>query len=69
MVSAADAVCSLFRCAMELISWLEAEVSSSEAACSEAPCASAWLDAETWRKRRIPAVRLHLSDHCGAAPT
>jgi hypothetical protein len=38
---------SLFLEAIELISSTEAEVSSSEAACSEAPCASAWLEEET----------------------
>ena len=32
---------------MELISSLDAEVSSSEAACSEDPCASDWLEEET----------------------
>jgi hypothetical protein len=32
---------------MELISSLEADVSSSEAACSEDSCASAWLEEET----------------------
>ena len=35
---------SVFLRAMELISSLEAEVSSSEAACSEEPCASTWAD-------------------------
>ena len=32
---------------MELISSLDAEVSSSDAACSEDPCASDWLEEET----------------------
>ncbi len=37
---------SAFLRAMELISSLEAEVSSSDAACSEDPCASAWPEEE-----------------------
>ena len=37
----------MFLRAMELISSLDAEVSSSDAACSEAPCASDWLEEET----------------------
>src|SRR4051812_44838874 len=32
---------------MELISSVDAEVSSSEAACSEDPCANDWLEEET----------------------
>lgn len=32
---------------MELISSVEAEVSSSDAACSDDPCASDWLEEET----------------------
>jgi hypothetical protein len=32
---------------MELISSLDAEVSSSDAACSEEPCARDWLEEET----------------------
>ena len=44
--SAARSAFSAFLPVMELISSLDAEVSSSDAACSEAPCASAWEDAE-----------------------
>lgn len=45
--SAAEREFSVFLRAMELISSLDAEVSSREAACSEAPCASDWLDDDT----------------------
>ena len=45
---AADWEFSAFLRDMELISSLEAKVSSSEAACSLAPCASDWLTDETW---------------------
>src|SRR5207248_4070176 len=38
---------SVFLRAIELISSLDAEVSSSDAACSEDPCASDWLEEET----------------------
>src|SRR5208337_1219259 len=46
--SAADRLFSVFLRAMELISSLEADVSSSDAACSVEPCASDWLEEETW---------------------
>src|ERR1700694_2855428 len=45
--SAAPREFSLFLRAMELISSLDAEVSSSDAACSDDPCASDWLEEET----------------------
>src|ERR1035441_3737077 len=48
MTSAADLEFSAFLRVMEVISSVEADVSSSEAACSEAPCASAWLEEATW---------------------
>src|SRR6266849_4171177 len=47
MYSAACCEFSAFLRVMEDISSLEAEVSSREAACSEAPCARDWLDPET----------------------
>src|ERR1035438_1599603 len=47
MTSAADLEFSAFLRVMEVISSVEAEVSSSEAACSDAPCASAWLEEAT----------------------
>src|SRR6266568_7078873 len=48
MYSAACCEFSAFLRVMEDISSLEAEVSSREAACSEAPWAKDWLDPETW---------------------
>src|SRR5579864_3591140 len=44
---AADCEFSAFLRVMEVISSLDAEVSSSDAACSEAPCASPWLEEAT----------------------
>ena len=45
--SAATREFSLFLRAIELTSSLDADVSSSDAACSEDPCASDWLEEET----------------------
>src|SRR5579871_1195117 len=48
MLSDATREFSVFFCAIEWISSLEAEVSSMDAACSDEPCARDWLDDATW---------------------
>src|SRR5579885_1326917 len=55
---------SEFLRAMELISSVEAEVSSSDAACSEAPCARDWLEEET-----CEAALAVCSAVCESSPT
>jgi hypothetical protein len=47
MFSAATLELPAFLLVMELISSLDAEVSSRDAACSEDPCASDWLEPAT----------------------
>src|SRR5690349_20118591 len=47
MTLAADREFSAFLRVMEVISSVEAEVSSSDAACSVEPCASDWLEQDT----------------------
>ena len=47
IMAAADCEFSAFLRVMDVISSLDAEVSSSDAACSEAPCASDWLEEAT----------------------
>src|SRR5947207_2155622 len=74
MTMAFEAECefSEFRLVMEVTCSLEAEVSSRDAACSDAPWARDWLEAATWpeanatwpaesaNSRAIPASEVHI---------
>ncbi len=71
--SAASVVLAAFWRVIEVISSAEAEVSSSDEACSDAPCASVWLAEATWVDPEAicsaPSERLRvMSRSCAVRP-